>query len=489
MPVLRDYLPELAHATIFSVVDLRHGYWHVRLDHDSSLLTTFNTPFGRYRWKVLPFGLKVSAEIFQKRLYVAVGDLPGVINIADDLLIYGSSIEDHDAKLEKLLKRCLNTGIRLNPQKMKLRLTSVPFMGHVLTDEGMKPDPEKVEAIISMPPPEDVDEVHRLCGMVNFLAEFVPSLASIMSPITQLKGKNVPFNWSSSQQKAFESVKRMLSEAPVLKYFEDGQALEIQCDASQKGLGCVLLQDNRPVAYGSRAMTEVETRYAQIEKELLAIVFAMEKFYHYTYGRHITVWSDHKPLELILGKPLHKAPRRLQNMCMRLQRYSFDVYYRKGKEMEVADTLSRAYLPMSTKCGPQDDLQLVHMSTYLPVTDRRFAEIRRGTDADPTLTALRKVILTGWPEERKMLPAGVSPYFDFRDELAVIDGVVMRGDRVVIPHQQRAEMIQKIHQAHSGISGAQQKPCTGLGCPPTSRKQSLVAQSAENEMWRTRKSR
>jgi predicted Fe-S protein YdhL (DUF1289 family) len=110
-------------------------------------------------------------------------------------------------------------------------------------------------------------------------------------------------------------------------------------------------------------------------------------------------------------------------------------------------------------------LQLVHVSTYLPVTDRRFAEIRRGTDADPTLTALRKVILTGWPEERKMLPAGVSPHFDFRDELAVIDGVVMRGDRVVIPHQQRAEMIQKIHQAHSGINGCLRRAREALYWP------------------------
>lgn len=201
-PILDDILPELGQAKIFSTVDLRSGYWHCVLDEESSVLPTFATPFERYRWCRLPFKLSVSSEIFQKRVNQALDGLEGVLDIVDDILIYGvedteeQANADHDQKLVKLLERCQSHGIALNPDKLKLRNKSVTFMGHVLTNEGIKIDPDKAKAIRDMPKPADIEGVQRLNGFVNYLAKFLPRLADSMEPIRRLTRKNESWNWT-----------------------------------------------------------------------------------------------------------------------------------------------------------------------------------------------------------------------------------------------------------------------------------------------------
>ena len=184
-------------------------------------------------------------------------------------------------------------------------------MGHILTSTGLKPDPAKVEAITNMPKPKDIEGVQRLNGFINYLAKFLPKLSEVMEPIRRLTRKDTQWQWATEQDKAFQDVQKLVTEAPVLSYYDPSNELTIQCDASQSGLGAALLQNGRPIEYASRALTETETRYAQIEKEMLAIVFSLERFNQYTFGRHVNVESDHKPLETILQKPLVRAPRRL----------------------------------------------------------------------------------------------------------------------------------------------------------------------------------
>ena len=399
LPVLEDILPELSKAKVFSTVDLKSGYWHCVLAPESSVLTTFATPYGRYRWIRLPFGLSASSEIFQKHLTHALESLPGILCIADDILIYGTGETDeeatanHDRSLRDLLQRCKNRGIVLNPDKMKLRMSEVNFMGHLLTNKGLKPDPAKVEAITKLPKPQDVEGVQRLNGFVNYLAKFLPKLSEVMEPIRRLTRKDAPWNWSSEQDQAFENVQRLVTEAPVLRYYDPSLDLTIQCDASQSGLGAALLQNGKPIEYASRSLTDTETRYAQIEKEMLAIVFSLERFNQYTFGRHVHIESDHKPLEMILQKPLARAPRRLQLMMMRLQKYDFTVHYERGENMHLADMLSRAYLPYNGK--EVDDFESVNMVRYLPISDQRLDELRAETRKDQCLRELSGTILVG----------------------------------------------------------------------------------------------
>ena len=281
LPILDDMLPELAQAKVFSTVDLKAGYWHCVLDEESSLLTTFSTPYGRYRWLRLPFGLSVSSEIFQKRVNQALEGLEGILDITDDILVYGvgkdvkEATEDHDRHLKALLQRCRERGMALNKDKLKLRRQEVAFMGHLFTDKGLKMDPDKARAVQEMTPPTDTEGVQRLNGFVNYLSKFLPQLADVMAPIRRLTRKDAELTWSEEHDKAFNDVKRLVSQAPVLSYYQPDRPLSIQCDASQKGLGAALLQDGRPIAYASRSLSETEQRYAQIEKEMLAIVFAL----------------------------------------------------------------------------------------------------------------------------------------------------------------------------------------------------------------------
>ena len=209
LPILEDILPDLTRAKVFSKVDLRHGYWHCTLDKESSELTTFATPFGRYRWTRLPFGLSASSEIFQKRLLQALEGLSGVACIADDILIYGigdtkaDAMADHDQNLRRLLERCQEMSIKLNQDKLTLRVDTLDFMGHRLTADGLKPDPTKVEAIVNMEAPKDKSEVQRFCGAVNYLAKFLPKLSNVLEPIRQLTKTDIAWHWMEPQEKAF----------------------------------------------------------------------------------------------------------------------------------------------------------------------------------------------------------------------------------------------------------------------------------------------
>lgn len=456
LPIIDDVLPDLAEAKFFSKLDLASAFWQIKLDYESSILTTFQTPFGRYRWKRLPFGTNVSSEIFQRTIHTALEGLQGVACVADDLVVWGcgtddkSALQNHDDNLTELLERCTEKGIKLSQEKSIFRTTEIPFLGHLVTNHGLKPDPGKISAILQMPAPTDVHGVQRLVGFINYLSRFLPSLSDTLEPIRQLVKQDIEWHWNDTQEKALTKVKQLITNAPVLAYYNPEGDLTIQCDASGKGLGAALLQDGRPIAYHSRALTDTETRYASIEKEMLAVVDAMERFHQYTFGRFTQVISDHKPLEMIIKKPLSKAPKRLQGMLLRLQKYDFDIRYSPGKTMVIADTLSRAYSPYAHSPEPYEE---VNMVTFLPIRDERLEELRTETTQDETLQMLKKTILKGWTEQRDELPEQLTPYYSYRDELAVQDGLIFKGSRVVVPQKMRKDMMIKIHSSHLGTDG------------------------------------
>ena len=457
MPTIDDVLPDLSQAKVFSKLDLSSAFWQLKLDEESSKLTTFASFYGRYRWNRLPFGTSVSSEIFQYRIHMALEGLPGVVVVADDILVYGKGInrqianKDHDNNLRALLERCVEKNIRLNKEKSIFRAEELPFLGHLVTNKGLKPDPAKVKAVVEMPTPTDVAGVQRLVGFVNYLSRFLPSLSETLEPIRNLVKQDVPWHWEFPQEEAMNKIKALITSDPILAYYDPNQPLKIQCDASSKGIGSVLLQNDRPVAYASRALTDTETRYATIEKEMLAVVFSFDHFHQYTFGRHTLVISDHKPLEMITKKALSKAPKRLQGMLLTLQKYSYEIKHSPGKTMVLADTLSRAFPPNTSQESMH--FEEINMVSFLPIRDERLEEIKNETENDGNLQALKKVIITGWPEERKDLPEQLVPFFSYRDELAVQDGLLFKSNRVVIPRKLRADMLQKIHTSHLGIDG------------------------------------
>jgi len=351
LPTIEDVATRLHGAKVFTTLDVSKAFWSIKLSNQSSYMCTFNTPFGRYRWLRLPYGLSSAPEIFQRRMHEVVEGLHGTEVIADDFVVVGfgethdAALHDHDVNLEAFLERCMQKGLKLNAEKCKFRQTEVPFIGHIATDKGLKVQPERVRAIIDMPKPTDTAGVQRLLGMVQYLEKFLPHLSSVTQPLRELTQKDVEFVWQHAQEKAISELKQMLSRAPVLRYYNPSEPVMVQCDASKSGLGATLMQGGQPVAFASRSMTAAETRYAQIEKELLAIQWACHKFDIYLFGRDVVhVESDHKPLENIFKKNLADAPLRLQRMLLKLQRYNVQVTYKRGAEMYIADTLSRSFL-------------------------------------------------------------------------------------------------------------------------------------------------
>ena len=351
MATVEEVSTRLSQAKKFTVVDAKDGFWQKRLDTDSSYKTTFNTPFGHYRWKRMPFGIYSAPEVWQRTMHEFVEDLEGVEVIADDFLIagFGSTDRKVNQSLERneraFLEKCRLWNLKLNHAKVKRHQTSVKFMGHLFTSQGLMPDPEKIQAILQMPEPDDLTALKRFLGMVTYLAKFMPHLSQMTEPLRRLEDKNVEFQWLEQHSIAMNTIKKFLTEAPVLRYYDVSKPVTVQCDASQSGLGAVLLQEGQPVCYASRALTDTESQYAQIEKEMLAITWACDNFDQYLYGRDtVTVESDHEPLKSVFKKEIHKSPKRRQRMRLALQKYSLEVQKKKGPLMYIADALSRAYL-------------------------------------------------------------------------------------------------------------------------------------------------
>ncbi|XP_062534340.1 uncharacterized protein LOC134203485, partial [Armigeres subalbatus] len=411
--ILDEILPELGRAKVFSTVDAKKGFWHVVLDESSSKLTTFWTPFGRYRWTRLPFGIAPASEIFQMRLQEVIEGLKGVECIADDVLIFGvgdnieEALQDHNRCLEQLLIRLKQHNVKLNRSKLKLCQTSVKFYGHVLTDQGIQPDESKVATIRGFPTPTNRKEVHRFVGMVNYLSRFLKSLSANLANLRNLIAETTPWQWSSVEEEEFNQVKRLVADTGTLRYYNANQPLIIECDASCFELGVVVFQPDGIIGYASRTLTPTERNYAQIEKELLAILFACVRFDQLIVGNQKTiVKTDHKPLVSLFQKPLLSAPRRLQHMLLNLQRYRLRIDFVTGKDNVVADALSRA--PLDEKL-PGDkfkklnifsvlkEVEDLQLSKFLCVSDSRLEEIKEETSKDHSLQLIVSYTQQGWP--------------------------------------------------------------------------------------------
>uniref|UniRef100_A0A8C5WEL0 ribonuclease H n=1 Tax=Leptobrachium leishanense TaxID=445787 RepID=A0A8C5WEL0_9ANUR len=420
LKTVEQVIADMPQAKVFSILDAKCGFWQIPLDEESSTtLTTFMTPFGRCKFLWMPYGISTGSEVFQRCMEQLFAGQPCEI-VVDDILIWGSSVEEHDKWLKCILDRARAINLQLNPTKCRFRVSEVPYVGHLLADKGVKPDPEKTKAIHQMPVPEDKPALQRFLGMTNYLSKFIYRYSEIMSPLHQLLLQDAEWCWTEQHAAAVNTIKAHLTSPPVLQYFDVHKPVILSADASQHGLGAVCLQDDRPVAFTSRALTETEARYAQIEKGLLGLFFACMKFHVYIYGRPVTVETDHQPLITILRKPLHTASARIQR---KLQRYHLNVVYKRGRELYVADALSRAHLPTTENPGAAEAYEVLALDEVL--SSRRIEELKQSTPADATCQRLAGTILIGWPDSFKEIQHDIRPFYAMRDELTVDDGLIL----------------------------------------------------------------
>ncbi|XP_039755212.1 uncharacterized protein K02A2.6-like [Pararge aegeria] len=287
LPTINEIATKLTGAQYFSVLDANSGFWAIKLDSKSADLCTFSTPFGRYQFLRLPFGLNCASEVFHSTLKQLLEDLVGVDLFIDDIICWGRNKNEHDQRLTALLNRAQEINLKFNKDKCKICVTEVVYLGHVFNKNGMKPDADKVKAIKNMPIPNDKKSLERFLGATNYLSKFIPNYSNYTVQLTQLLKKESTWYWDNIHDRAISKLKELVSSAPVLALYDVTRPVVLSVDASSVALGAVLMQDGRPVEYASRTLTDTQTRYAQIEKELLAIVYACEKYHQYIFGKKI----------------------------------------------------------------------------------------------------------------------------------------------------------------------------------------------------------
>ncbi|UYV83522.1 K02A2.6-like [Cordylochernes scorpioides] len=456
IPSVEYTLAQMGGAKLFSKLDANIGFWQIPLSEESSSLTTFLTPFGRYRFKRLPFGISSAPEVFQ--MSNLLESQSGVNCHMDDIVIWGATQEEHDERLRCVLRKLQDSGLTLNKEKCIFSVKEIKFLGHLITERGVLPDPNKVQAIREFPSPSSISEVRRFLGMVNFTGKFIPDLSTILYPLNQLLVKRNDWRWDSAQEEAFEKVKKLLSTSPTLTLFDPNLPTTVSADASSYGLGAVVLQISedgyeKTVAYASRTMSETEKRWAQIEKESLAIVWACERFQDYLMGNTFSIETDHKPLIPIFStKNLEEMTPRIQRLRLRMMRYSYSIHHTPGKDIVVADALSRSPIKISHEKDLENEICsfVQQITSCPPFKDENMKEIWQYQNEEKECREIKDYCEKGWPTKNE-LSAEAKAFWFLRYEMSVIDGLLMRNSRIYIPKSLRSKVLNSLHEGHLGI--------------------------------------
>ena len=457
LPTVDETLAHMSGARVFSKLDANCGFWQIPLAENSRHLTVFITPFGRYHFNKLPFDISSAPEHFQRRMSNILSGHEGVLCHIDDVFVFGRNQQEHDARLQKAFDAIQEAGVTLNRDKCEFNKESIVFLGHVINEQGISPDPARTSAILKMKRPESITELRRFMGMVNQLGKFSPNLAEISQPLRELLSSKNAWVWSSSQEDAFRQVKTELTKPTVLQMHDPQTLTKISADASAYGLGAVILQKAhsqwKPVAYASRALTPTEKRYSQIEKEALAIVWACEKFSEYIVGKEIEIETDHKPLVPFLSKTdFSSLPPRILRFRLRLTRFKYKIFHVPGKLLYTADTLSRAPVDSNPSNKQEADTEefVQAVVAYLPAGKERLDEYRQKQQLDAVCSQVIEYCKSGWPA-REAITAELLPYWSVRSEISLADDLLLYHNRIIVPKELQLDTWHKIHHGHQGI--------------------------------------
>ena len=333
----------------FTKMDLSKGYWQVGLTERSKPLTAFETPRGLFQFRTMPFGLVNSGATFCRLMRIILSNLPNVDSFVDDMWIFTETWKDHMTTLQQVLDRLRSAKLTAKPSKCMIGYDSIECFGHNIVGQTVRPQEDKIQAIRDAPRPSTKRQIKSFLGLAGFYRRFIPNFSSIASPLTDLTKKNRPNSikdWQDHHERAFQTLKNRLTSSLILRLpvFQEGKPFVLRTDASDIGLGAVLLQDfegegRLPIAYASKKLLPRERNYSVIEKECLGIIWGVEKFRKYLYGVEFLLETDHKPLSYMqTAKVLNP---RIMRWAMKLQPYSFRIVAIRGRDNLGAEYLSR----------------------------------------------------------------------------------------------------------------------------------------------------
>uniref|UniRef100_A0A7I4YY53 RNA-directed DNA polymerase n=1 Tax=Haemonchus contortus TaxID=6289 RepID=A0A7I4YY53_HAECO len=462
LPTPDDVFTKLNGGTTFTQIDFADAYLQIEVDDEAKELLTINTHRGLLRYNRLPFGVKSAPGIFQQIIDSMICGLEGCAAYLDDVIVTGRNIEEHVANLEALFKRISDYGFRVRVDKCNFLMPQLRYLGNIIDSTGRRPDPAKIEVIRKMPNPTDIGQVRSFLGMLNYYGHFISEMRQLRAPLDDLLRKNAPFKWSAECQDAFQRAKDVLASDLLLTHYDPSKEIVIAADASEYGLGAVIshrLSDGteKAIHHASRSLTAAERNYGQVEKEALAITFALRKFHRYIYGRHFKLLTDHKPLLAIFGSkkgvPVYTA-NRLQRWALIVKNYDFTIEYRHTTNFGQADALSRLIAEQSTKeedvviAAIEKDASTIFVNAVssLPVDARKIAE---ETSKDPNLKEVLHFVRSGeWPKKSDV----AKRFNSLKESLSTQNGCLLIGDRIVIPDTLRKAVLSELHDGHPGMT-------------------------------------
>ena len=393
-------------------------------------------------------------------------DLTGVAVYLDDILISGTTAEDHLNNLRQLLKRLNDKGLRCRIEKCVFAEDSVTYLGHTISRNGISKGP-KADAVTKMPAPSNVTQLRSFLGSVQFYNKFLTDLSTISGPLYHLTEKNTKWKWDQPQEDAFKKLKQMLTDNTVLAHFDPSCPVGISCDASDAGVGAVLFhryKDNteRPIANASKTLTATQKRYPQIQKEALSIIFALKKFHQFLYGRKFILVTDHKPLISMFGPNTATpvlAANRLARWSLMLSQYNYTIEYRPTKQHGNADALSR--LPAGPDLsfdGEEGDNDVDTVCTIRTISSQLQPysrnQLKDSTNKDPVISEVKRYVREGWPQH--IDKPEVQEFKKYSSSLSVVDDCLINGNRVVIPEAMRKQILDILHLGHFGMQKMKQ---------------------------------
>ena len=348
IPRLDDMLDELHGSCVFSKIDLKSGYHQIRMKEGDEWKTAFKTKHGLYEWLVMPFGLTNAPSTFMRLMNHVLRAFIGkfVVVYFDDILIYSKNLHDHVLHLQTVLEVLRKQSLYANLSKCTFCTDKLVFLGFVVSATGIQVDEEKIKAIQEWPTPTSIGNVRSFHGLASFYRRFVQNFSTIAAPLTEVIKKNVSFKWGEAQEEAFQLLKYKLTHAPLLALPNFSNTFEIECDASGLGIGAVLMQDGRPLAYFSEKLSGAALNYPTYDKELYALVRALETWQHYLWPKEFVIRTDHESLKHL--KSQHKLNKRHARWVEFIETFPYVIRYKQGKENVVADALSRRYALIST---------------------------------------------------------------------------------------------------------------------------------------------
>ncbi|XP_055633240.1 uncharacterized protein K02A2.6-like [Toxorhynchites rutilus septentrionalis] len=448
LPIIEEMFGSINGAVRFSKVDIKDAYHQVEISKRSREITTFITKQGLFRYKRLMFGISCAPELFQKVIECIVAGLDGVVVYLDDVMVFGRSQKEHDERLDALLYRLKKYEILLNKDKCVYNVDRLEFLGHELSGNGIRPTESRITAIENFRKPSNVSELRSYLGLITYVARFIPQLAEKTASLRQLLKSGEKFIWNHVHDHAFEQIKSAVCSATFLGYFNPKNTSIVITDASPTGIGAVLLQQDtngvrRIISFASKALTEIERKYFQTEREALGIVWAVEKFRLYLLGTKFILVTDCKPL-LFLFKERSKPCARIERWVLRLQAYKFEVVYKPGKE-NLADAISRLSVTQAVNFDVDGEACIYHLAQANIPEAISLEEVEDASSKDETIQAVFQSLETNtWDECMK-------EYKLVRFELCRSGNILLRGDRLVIPQVLQSRTIEIAHESHPGI--------------------------------------